>query len=94
MTKFISELIANRRDREALCNGGYPNFVISNHQLIVERKYESERVLVAINADACDFTANNSELSGTYEDLITGKKVDLSNQLSLPGYNVQYLKQI
>ena len=94
LTKFITELIAIRRDSDALCNGGYHNVVITNHQLIFERKSESERVLVAINANACDFTANNGELSGTYEDLITGKKVDLSNQLSLPGYSVQYLKQL
>ncbi len=94
LTKFITELIDIRKDSDALCNGGYHNVVITNHQLIFERKSKSERVLVTINADSCNFTANNGELSGTYEDLITGKKVDLSNQLSLPGYSVQYLKQL
>lgn len=49
---------------------------------------------MAINANACDFTANNGELFGTYEDLITGNEVHLNGQLSLPGYSVQYLKQM
>jgi hypothetical protein len=44
--------------------------VITNHQLIFERKTDSERILVAINASDSEFTAGNGELQGNYIDLI------------------------
>ena len=92
LTDFIRTLIAIRRDSDALCNGGYHNVVITNHQLIFERKSEKEKIFVAINASDSDFTAGSRELQGDYLNLITGKEGTLNGGLDMAPYSVQYLK--
>ena len=66
LTAFIKALIALRRESDALCNGTYHNTVITNHQHIFERKTDTERVLVAINASDSEYTASSHELNGTF----------------------------
>ena len=92
LTELIEKLIVIRRESDALCNGGYRNVVLTNHQLVFERRSDSERVLVAINAGDCDFTAGNGELNGDYTELITGETGNLSGLLNMPAYSIQYLK--
>ena len=75
LTDLIAKLIDIRRTSDALCNGIYRNVVITNHQLIFERKTDSERILVAINASDSEFTAGNGELQGCYVDLIKAHEV-------------------
>ena len=106
LTDLIKELIAIRRESDALCNGSYHNVVITNHQLIFERKTDRERVLVAINASDAEFAAGSHELNGTFERIMTYPEVaaktdadnaetdtvTLNGQLSMPPYSIQYLK--
>ena len=100
LTDFIKELIEVRRNSDALCNGSYRNVVITNHQLIFERRTETERILVAINASDSDFTAGNGELQGSYIDLLKpGDSSEtapqtLNGQLSMPSYSVQKLNML
>ena len=89
---FLKKLISLRKNSDALCNGGYKNIVITNHQLIFERKSDSERVLVAINASDADLTANHGDFNGTCTDLLTGKAHTLSGSVELPKYSVMFLK--
>ena len=91
LTEFITRLIHIRTQSDALCNGSYHNVVITNHQLIFERKSDTERVLVAINASADTFTANSPELNGSYKDLLTEEALELSGQLEISPYTVRYL---
>lgn len=92
LTDFLKKLIALRKNSDALCNGGYKNIVITNHQLIFERKSDSERILVAINASDADFTANHGDLNGTCTDLLTDEKLTLSGSVKLPKYSVLFFK--
>ena len=99
LTDLIKELIAIRRESDALCNGTYHNVVITNHQLVFERKTDHERVLVAINASDAEFAAGSHELNGTFERIMTYPEaaaetdaVTLNGQLSMPPYSIQYLK--
>lgn len=92
LTDFLKKLISLRKNSDALCNGGYKNIVITNHQLIFERKSDFERVLVAINASDADFTANHGDLNGTCTDLLTGEAHTLSGSVELPKYSVMFLK--
>lgn len=92
LTEFIKKLIALRKECDALCNGGYRNIVITNHQLIFERKSEKERVFVAINASDSDFTADHGELNGTYTNLLTHETGTLTGSMTLSKYSVTYLK--
>lgn len=92
LTEFIKKLIRVRTSSDALCHGSYHNVVITNHQLIFERRTDSERMLVAINASDSPYTAYNGELGGTAEDLLTGEIVEMNGHLDMPPYSVQYLK--
>ena len=71
LTAFIKSLIALRRESDALCNGTYRNVVITNHQLVFERRTDAERVLVAINASDSEYTAGSHELNGTFSRILT-----------------------
>ena len=98
LTDFIRKLIAARRESDALCNGSYKNVVLTNHQLVFERKTDKERMLVAINASDADFTANHQELQGDFRAVLEEDSeecaVTLQGQLEMPVYSVQYLKMI
>ncbi len=92
LTEEIKKMIHVRTGSNALCHGSYRNVVLTNHQLIFERRTDDERMLVAINASDAPFTAHNGELGGTMTDLITGNEIQMSGQLEMPPYSVQYLK--
>lgn len=92
LTEQIKKMIHVRTESNALCHGSYHNVVLTNHQLIFERKTDDERILVAINASDAPFTASNGELWGSMTDLLTGNEIQMNGQLELPPYSVQYLK--
>lgn len=92
LTEQIKKMIHVRTGSNALCHGSYRNVVLTNHQLIFERKTDDERILVAINASDAPFTAHNGELGGTMTDLLTGNEIQMNGQLEMPPYSVQYLK--
>ena len=92
LTEEIKKMIHVRAGSNALCHGSYRNVVLTNHQLIFERRTDDERMLVAINASDAPFTAHNGELGGTMTDLLTGNEIQMSGQLEMPPYSVQYLK--
>ena len=94
LSHFVRQLIQIRRHSDALCNGSYRNIQITNHQLIFERRTDSQRILVAINASGDFFWMNHGELHGNFRDLITGSTANLQGAIELPAYSVQYLEQI
>lgn len=71
LTNLIRELIAVRHTSDALCNGSYRNVVLTNHQLVFERRTDSDRVLVAINASDSEYMAANHELQGNFEKVLS-----------------------
>ena len=58
--------------------------VLTNRQLIFERCWEGERVLVAVNADSVPYTAHFDARAGRAVDLITGKPHDFGGGSELP----------
>ena len=92
LTEFIEKLIAIRQLSDGLCNGGYRNVVLTNHQLIFERASEKERILVAINASGDHYTAYHDDLNGTVTELLSGNVVTLTGQFDMAPYSVNYLK--
>lgn len=79
LTDLIRSLIAVRRDSSALCGGSYRNVVLTNHQLIFERKTDSERMLAAINASDTEYTAGHHELQGTFKRVLTYPEPESEN---------------
>ena len=92
LTEQIKKMIHVSTESNALCHGSYRNVVLTNHQLIFERKTDDERILVAINASDAPFTASSGEFVGSMTDLLTGNEIQMNGQLELPPYSVQYLK--
>ena len=92
LTAYLKKLIQIRQNSDALCNGSYYNAVIQNQYLVFERRSETERILVAVNASANSQTAHHSMLSGSFEELISGREMSLDGHLELPPYSTMYLK--
>ena len=92
LSDWIAVLAKAHRESKALCYGSYRNVVLTNRQLIFERKTDTERVLVAINADAQPYTAHFDAGCGLAQDLLTGKTHDFGGGSELAPYSAQYWK--
>ncbi len=87
---FIAKLAAAKKGSEALQYGGYYNVVLTNHQVIFERKTDSQRVLVAINAGDYPYEAHFNAGCGRATDLLTGETHDFGGGSTLPPYSAAY----
>ena len=92
LTAWISKLAAAKKASNALNYGDFRSVVLTNRQCIFERKTDSERVLVAINADNVPYTAHFDAGCGTAVDLITGNKHDFGGGSELPPYSAFFWK--
>ena len=92
LTDWIAALSAAKKSSEALNYGGFRSVVLTTKQCIFERRSEHERVLVAINADAADYTAHFDAGCGQAVDLITGQMHDFGGGSLLPGYSAYFWK--
>lgn len=89
---FIAKLGEAKKNSNALNYGGFRSVLLTNKQCIFERKTDSERVLVAINADENEFTAHFDAGCGTAVDLITGEPHDFGGGSKLPPYSAAFWK--
>lgn len=92
LTAWISKLAAAKKASNALNYGDFRSVVLTNRQCIFERKTDSERVLVAINADNVPYTAHFNAGCGTAVDLITGHTHDFGGGSELPPYSAFFWK--
>ncbi len=92
LTTFISRLAEAKKHSDALNYGDFRSVVLQNKHCIFERKYDDERVLVAINADENPVTVHFDAGCGTAVDLISGNMHDFGSGSELPPYSVQYWK--
>ena len=92
ITDHIAALARIHRDNPELHDGTYKELLLTNRQCIFERKTDSERVLVAINADDQPFMAHFDAGCGTAIDLITGETHDFGGGSELAPYSAAYWK--
>lgn len=92
LTAWISKLAAAKKASNALNYGDFRSVVLTNRQCIFERKTDTERVLVAINADNVPYTAHFDAGCGTAVDLITGHTHDFGGGSELPPYSAFFWK--
>ena len=90
LTDAIAAMAKARKESPALCSGSFRNIVLTNRQIIFERCWENERVLVAVNADSVPYTAHFDARAGRATDLITGKLHDFGGGSQLPPYSVAF----
>ena len=86
LTEWIAKLAKAKKSSKALCYGGYTIRLMTNKQIIFERAFEDERVMVAINADDQPFSAHFNAEAGRARDLITGEVHDFGGGSELPPY--------
>lgn len=92
LTDFISRLAKAKKESRALNYGDFRSVVLTNKQCIFERKWDGERVLVAINADSESYTAHFDAGCGMAEELINGKPHDFGGGSELPPYSAAFWK--
>ena len=92
LTAWIAKLSAAKKESNALNYGDFRSVVLTNRQCIFERKTDSERVLVAINADGEPYTAHFDAGCGTAVDLITGNTHDFGGGSEFPPYSAFFWK--
>lgn len=92
LTQLIAKLSEIHKSSKALCYGSFRSIVLTNKQVIFERKCDDERVLVAINIDSNPFTAHFDAGCGTAVELISGEMHDFGGGSELPPYSIQYWK--
>ena len=73
LTQQIAAMAQAHRDSSALCYGDYTSLVLTNRQIIFQRRCDTERVIVAVNADSQPYVAHFDAQSGQGKDLITGQ---------------------
>ena len=91
LTEWISALAKAKKSSSALNYGDFRSVVLTNKQCIFERKTDSERVLVAINADIEAYWAHFDAGCGMAVDLITGKEHDFGGESELPPVSYTHL---
>ncbi len=92
LTEWIAALAEAKRGSEALNYGAFRSVVLTNKQCIFERKTETERVLVAINADNEPYMAHFDAGCGQAVDLISGKLHDFGGGSELSPYSAYFWK--
>ena len=92
LTGFIARLAEAFKNSDALQNGSFRYVVLQNKHCIFERKTDTERVMVAINADEYPVTCHFDAGCGTAIDLITGNMHDFGGGSELAPYSVQFWK--
>lgn len=92
LSEFISRLAEAKKHSDALNYGDFRSVVLTNRQCIFERKSGKERVLVAINADAEEYTAHFDAGCGMAVDLISKASHDFGGGSKLAPYSAYFWK--
>ena len=94
LTEFISVLSSIKKVSAPLNYGSFASSLLTNKQCVIERNCNGERIFVAINADAEDFTANFNAGCSRFKDLISGEEISMEGGMKLPAYTAYFLQPI
>ena len=92
LTEWIGKLSEAKKNSKELNYGGFRSILLTNKQCIFERKTDTGRVLVAINADREEYHAHFDAGCGMAVDLISGNEHDFGGGSRLPGYSAYFWK--
>ncbi len=92
ISEFVSAVAKIHKESKALCYGGLEILHLTNRQIIFEREFENERIIIMINADENEYTAHFDSKAGCGTELLTGNHFDFGGGSVLPPYSVQYIK--
>ena len=89
---YISALSAAKRGSKALIYGDFNVPLLENKHCVFERRFENERILVAINSEENEYVAHFDAQAGRAHDLITGETVDFGGGLRIPPFTAYVLE--
>lgn len=92
LSRFVANAVKVHRGSKSLCYGTFDILHMTNKQLIFERSFEGERVIVMINADENEYIAHYNANAGCGINLLNGEHFDFGAGSILPPYSVQYIK--
>lgn len=92
LSKFIAKLAEIKKSEKALNYGAFKSLHLTNKQCVFEREVDGERVLLALNADGCDYTAHFDAGMAKGIDLITGNEVSFEGGLNMAPYTAYIIK--
>lgn len=91
LTEFIGKLAKIRHQNTAFSYGDYDKIYLTNRQYIFERRDDSEKIWICINADENSHTAYvGGEITAL--DLMEDTVAEFHNCIELPPYSVKILK--
>lgn len=95
---FYKTIIAIRNREKSLKEGDFSIYETDLDVCVFERRYDSERIIVAVNTSSDDKVVNNISLNGMYIDLLDDNKaykgLGINNVLTVEGYGIKVLKGI
>lgn len=94
LTGFIGVLSSIKKESAALNYGSFASSCLTNKQCVIERNCNGDRIFVAINADAEEFTAQFNAGCSRFKDLISGEEISMNGGLKLPSYTAYFLQPI
>lgn len=92
LTDLITKLAKFHTESDALCYGSYRQLQLQNHNYAFARETDNETVIAMINAG--ESTTFNVNMSGTYEDILTGDKFDLSQGVPVEKCSAKVFKKL
>lgn len=90
LTEVIAAYAHARSSSKALIWGSYTQLQVTPEQLVFERAYDGERVIVAANASAETTVVHFDARCGRAVDLVTGKDHDFGGGSELVPYSCAY----
>ncbi len=92
ISEYVSKMAAIHRESKALCYGGIRIVHQTNRQLVFERAFENERILVLINADENEYRACFDARAEKGTELLSKGEIRFSEGCIMPGCSVQFVK--
>lgn len=92
LSEWLGRLCEVKKNSSALNYGDFRSVLLTNKQCIFERRSQSERLLVAVNAHEEEFAAHFDAGCAHAVDLLTGVTQDFAGGCVLPGYSAFYWK--
>jgi len=92
ITDFVSKVVKLHSENKSLCYGNFEILHMTNKQLVFQREYEGERIIVMINADENEYTAHFNANAGCGTELISGMHFDFGGGSRMEPYSVKYIK--
>ena len=93
LSDWIKKLIKIHKDNKVLTFGDYNVISITNKQLVFERSFEEEKIIIAVNSEESKAEIKMNGYEFTAVDLLSGNEIVINNKISLEGYSIMYLKR-